>query len=229
VPVEVPTEAPTAEATEPPAAEPTDTPIPPTPTAIPPTPTLAGPPPLEAVNTSSFEAYDWFHIVGEIINEAGYDAEFVEIVATIYDEGGNFVNSDFAFIALDIVPAGGKACFDLGTEANPLYHRYELQVQGYPAEVEPQPTIQLLSHAPSTEYGWFHVKGEVQNTGDRSAEFVEIIGTFYDAAGIVIACDFTFTELDVLAPGQKSPFDMGLELPGDLDHYDLAIQAHFAD
>jgi len=181
------------------------------------------------MNTSSYVVYDYFHIVGEVINDTGYDMEFVKIVATIYDEGGNFLNSDYTYTNLDILPAGRKACFDMGMEANPLYHKYELAVESRRADTESQPEIELLAHTPSTEYDWFHVKGEVQNIGDRSAEFVNIIGTFYDAAGTVIACDYTYTQLDVLAPGQKSPFDMGLELPGALDHYELVIQARFVD
>ena len=58
--------------------------------------------------------------------------------------------------------------------------------------------------------GYYLVVGEVQNTGDRALRFVKITTTFYDSAGVVIATDFTYTMIDRLHPGQKSPFEVTL-------------------
>lgn len=50
--------------------------------------------------------------------------------------------------------------------------------------------------------------GEVQNTGDAPLEYVEIIGTFYDADGAMVWTDSTYLDLETIEPGQSSPFRM---------------------
>ena len=41
-------------------------------------------------------------------------------------------------------------------------------------------------------------------------EYVKIVVTLYDDAGTIVGTDFTYTELDVIPPGDKSPFHPGL-------------------
>lgn len=54
--------------------------------------------------------------------------------------------------------------------------------------------------------GYVHIVGEVVNNTSQNQQFVEVDATYYDASSNVIGTDFTFTELDVLTPGEKSPF-----------------------
>jgi len=58
--------------------------------------------------------------------------------------------------------------------------------------------------------GYYHVVGEVQNNGDGALQFVKITATFYDSAGTVVATSFTYTMIEILHAGQKSPFDVFL-------------------
>jgi len=74
--------------------------------------------------------------------------------------------------------------------------------------------------------GYYHVIGEVQNKGDGALRFVKIIATFYDSAGTVVATSFTFTMIEILHAGQKSPFDLILfdkAQSAKVDHYELTI------
>lgn len=57
------------------------------------------------------------------------------------------------------------------------------------------------------QYGFYHLVGEVQNNLKVTASFVKIVATFYDSSGRVVGTDFTFTMVDVLRPGEKSPFE----------------------
>lgn len=71
--------------------------------------------------------------------------------------------------------------------------------------------VDILSHIGYLDsLGYYHVVGEVQNVGDQAVNYVKIIGTFYNSSHIVIATDFTYTELNVLLAGRKSPFDLFL-------------------
>jgi hypothetical protein len=56
----------------------------------------------------------------------------------------------------------------------------------------------------------YHVVGEVENNGSKTASYVEISGTFYDANGTVVGTSFTFTVPHDIASGAKAPFDLML-------------------
>lgn len=82
-------------------------------------------------------------------------------------------------------------------------------------------TIYLLPHvaaSPSAviqndsnfldEAGYYHVVGEVKNTGDVWLQYVRVAATFKDQAGTVVDTSFTYTLLDRLPSGIASGFDL---------------------
>jgi len=58
------------------------------------------------------------------------------------------------------------------------------------------------------ELDYFNVVGEVENTLGTNVEYVKIVATFYDSSGTVIGTDYTYTDIDILKPNQKSPFTL---------------------
>ena len=71
--------------------------------------------------------------------------------------------------------------------------------------------------------GYMHVVGEVVNNGPQNEQFVEIDATYYNVSNAPIGTDFTFSALDTLSPGEKSPFVLLFDpstYPG-YDHYVL--------
>ncbi|MFN8474866.1 MAG: FxLYD domain-containing protein [Anaerolineae bacterium] len=62
------------------------------------------------------------------------------------------------------------------------------------------------SYVDSIDYR--HVIGEVKNNTSQSRQFVEIIADFFDAQGHLVDNAFTYTSLSVLAPGQKTCFNL---------------------
>ncbi|MGB6680160.1 MAG: FxLYD domain-containing protein [Candidatus Bathyarchaeia archaeon] len=76
--------------------------------------------------------------------------------------------------------------------------------------------------------GYLHVVGEVENTGNKSVRFVQIMGTFYDNQSNIILQDTTFAMLEILPPETRSPFDLFLvssspDIISRIDHYELNI------
>jgi len=63
----------------------------------------------------------------------------------------------------------------------------------------------------------------MNNTGGN-VKFVKIIATFYDAAGSVSGTDFGYTSIDILTPGQKSPFTVLYEATAAHASYRLQVQ-----
>src|SRR5438067_412728 len=73
--------------------------------------------------------------------------------------------------------------------------------------VHATPAIQLLSTA---EYagccGYRYVVGEVQNVGSENAEYVRLNFEYRSSSNQLLATDYTYSRVDKLAPGEKSPF-----------------------
>jgi hypothetical protein len=96
-------------------------------------------------------------------------------------------------------------------------------------------TISILSSSQySTEFGSTYIVGEVRNDLSDVVQFVQIVGRFYDSNGLLIDTDFTYTDLDLLRAGEKSPFRLIISdesVAQRIDNYTLGVNwdAVFAD
>lgn len=88
--------------------------------------------------------------------------------------------------------------------------------------------IQIRSHNSYVDpVGYMHVIGEIENNTFSTAEFVKIIGTFYDDNGNVVGTSSTYTDPSDIYPKQVAPFDLilsGSTIPTDqIEEYKLMI------
>lgn len=91
-------------------------------------------------------------------------------------------------------------------------------------------TLRILSHnSYISSIGSMHIVGEVRNDSPFTAEFVKIIGTFYDNNNNVVGTDFTYTEPYTIGAGNTAPFDLLLtsgsaSIPvGQISSYKLSL------
>jgi hypothetical protein len=93
-------------------------------------------------------------------------------------------------------------------------------------QVQASGLVDILTHSGWLDsIGYYHVSGEVQNSGSEAVHYVEVVATFYNSSNVVVATDFTFSDVDVILPGRKSPFDVLLTdstQAAKVDHYSLA-------
>lgn len=59
--------------------------------------------------------------------------------------------------------------------------------------------------------GYFHVVGEVENTGTRNGEYTKISATFYDESGAVYDTAFSYASREIIPAGEKSPYEVSVE------------------
>jgi hypothetical protein len=65
----------------------------------------------------------------------------------------------------------------------------------------------LSSSSFRDDTGAYHILGEVKNNSPTdSMNYVRIVATLYDKTGKVVGTDFTYSDVDVLRPAEKSPF-----------------------
>jgi len=65
------------------------------------------------------------------------------------------------------------------------------------------------------------VVGEIQNAGSQNTELNKITATFFDLEGAPVATASNYSYLDILEPGQTSPFEIVFPSPPPVDNYKL--------
>jgi hypothetical protein len=166
------------------------------------------------------------YLVGEVLNQTGDSLRFVEVLATFYDGGGQAVGTGSTFAELSIVEPGSTAPFKLTTLDPPEVGDYDLRVD-YETTTQAPIRLEIVGHSAAADgSGWYRVTGEVRNPHDFAVKFPEVVATYYNATHDVIRVEADFGDLDVLEPGQSSPFEVVLtDPPADLHHYALQTEA----
>ncbi len=75
--------------------------------------------------------------------------------------------------------------------------------------------------------GYYHVVGEVLNTGDASLTLIKISGVFKDSGSQVVDTELTYAYADYLPAGQKTPFDLFIsdtQRSAHVASYNLALE-----
>ena len=120
---------------------------------------------------------------------------------------------------------------DYSADTNPIYLTYLPKVQNLLKSISftsDQPTagegVKILSSSEfSDTLGYVHVVGEIMNNTPNPAEFVKVIGTFYDTNNRVVATSFAYTNPPDVSPKDKAPFELivtSASIPlSQIDHY----------
>jgi hypothetical protein len=205
-------------------AVPTDTVVPsPTPSPV----------PAEAAGEVEFQGVTDYvsstgshYLVGEVLNRMGDSLRFIEVLATFYDSAGQVTGTGSTFAELSIVEPGSTAPFKLTTLSAPEIASYDLRVD-YQTTTQAPIRLEITGHSGAADgTGWYRVTGEVRNPHDFAIKFPEIVATYYSATHDVLRVEANFSDLDVLEPGQSSPFEVVLtDPPADLHHYALQAEA----
>lgn len=84
-------------------------------------------------------------------------------------------------------------------------------------------TIRIVSHSQHVSADEVHIAGEVINDGTRNADFIEITARLLDASNRQLGSERAYTLLEIVAPGEKTPFHLVFEPPAGYDHYSLGV------
>ncbi len=100
---------------------------------------------------------------------------------------------------------------------------------GMTTTVKATAQVEILSHTGYIDsLDFYNVVGEVQNVGDQAVKYVRITATFYDSSDAVVDTSFTYSSLDVILAGRKSPFSITLLdtiQSAKVDHYSLSVSS----
>lgn len=205
-----PTASPTATRTLTPTATPTATQTP-----------SATPTSLPALQVLSHRRYvDSFsgllHFVGEMRNNSQSNHGTLRVSIQLR-QGGSPVHTANGFAMLSSIRPGELAPFDVALSPPPPYDSYSITPAGSPTANEPVDDFAILSQRTFSDTArtlW--VAGELRNDLSSNAAFVLIVGTFYDADGLVWNAGQSYSLLARLAPGQRSPFKLAVPYAAEI-------------
>lgn len=73
----------------------------------------------------------------------------------------------------------------------------------------------------------YTVIGEVKNVGVNNLNLVKIVAVFYDKAGKIVDTNFTYTTIEIIKPGEKSPFQITTSHhPNKIEIYTVDISTY---
>jgi hypothetical protein len=197
-------------------------------TPIQPAPSATPEEELEIYGGHVYESRQYLHIIGEVVNPIDECIEYVRIVAMYYDAAGVMVGTDFTYAELDKILPGDRSPFDLSSDKTTFGGEmvgYELQVQARTTSSAPYNGLAVEATNQYLSGDYWHLEGLVTNTGDRDCEYVKIVAGFYDTDDRIVGTNFTYAEMDIVAAGGHSPFDLSAGNLPEWDHYRLWVQA----
>jgi LysM repeat protein len=166
--------------------------------------------------------------LGEVENTSGRAMERVQVQVSLYNEEDKVLATESAFVALAIVPQGGKVPFAIPFATPPAsfakYQAIPLSGEAVTYLGNRYLDLTITEQQGESKGHYFTVEGLVQNTGQANAQTVTILVTTYDAHGRVTG--FRQADLeDALAIGESSPFQVNL-LPfgGTVVTYAVQVQ-----
>jgi len=165
--------------------------------------------------------------LGEVENTSGRALERVQVKVSLQDEEDKVLATESAFVALGIVPQGGKAPFAILFADPPVsfakYQALALSGEAVTYLGDRYLDLTVTEQQGESEGHYFAVEGLIQNTGQADAETATVLVTAYDAHGRVTG--FRQADLEnVPAAGESSPFQVKL-LPFGGTAVTYAVQA----
>ncbi len=209
------TPSPTASALTAAAERKSTTPTPPPPTL----PPDANGPHVEVVKFHSVtNEFVELKFIGEVTNTGDEDAAFVQVALTLTDAQGNVVGTGFTLLeALSIIPPGETVPFVIFVADPPdSWAEEEIQVQAEAADELSRSMaytdfeVSGVTITPD-EFGELRivrVEGIVRNIGIDTAEIIQVTLAAFDSAGDLETVENALTELDQIAPGGTSTFEI---------------------
>jgi hypothetical protein len=165
------------------------------------------------------------HLAGEIRNNTASTQSLLRVTVRLLQ--GSQVVREFQQSALVFSLRPGEAApFDVFMGTPPPFDSYTATPSGQATANAPVDQFTILSQRAYDEAGMRRVVGELRNDLiSDNAGLVQVVATFYDANGKVWRASQTYTLLNVLRPGQRSPFVLAASGAGQIASASFLVRA----
>ena len=185
---------------------------------------------IDVFNVNHFVNGDYVSVIGLIKNNTNSMINGVDLSMILYDADGKITATESVYPSLSMVPPGEIMPFYVSSDAWGNFARYEFVIDTYyETEKELVEGVVLKGHHINVEGYAPMIVGEIENNSLVPVEWVNIAGMVYDTNGILLDVATTYSTLDIIPPGGKSPFKMYMNYGwSGYDHYELIVQAEEA-
>ena len=160
-------------------------------------------------NTNQFESSDWTYVVGEIQNNLDLIISYVDISIILYDANNKILGTESVSPMMTPLYPDDVSPFVVSSDSWGNFDHYEFVINDWYEDYDPETLdLQFLTHSAYSDDYYLNIVGEVINNSDQPAEWVNIVGSIYDENGKLLNASITYTMVDTLAPGQRSPFKL---------------------
>ena len=166
-----------------------------------------------------FDSIGGFHVVGEVQNQGPLVLNPVVLGGTIYTPDGTAqIRSNPCRVYVNYMLPDQKAPFlmdfgvrDMSWMSQGIDHVDFTTIQADSNSSYQYPDLSITSSTLSTDStGVYWVSGKVQNTGNRTATNVRVIGTFFNATNDVVAAGYSVVLTpNLLNPSSSASFKVG--------------------
>ena len=172
------------------------------------------------------DVYSSAYVYGVLRNDTVQPVNLVNIAGTLYDSSGNVVASSTGYSDISVLDPGDTATFRLLFHEAPAYASYQLQTEYDISGEDRNRDVEVTSHQGHVDgIDYYHVTGNVKNTGSSAHKFVKVCVAFYNSSGSLLSTSIGYVALDTLNPGQSSSFDVSInDKEGSLDVDSYTIQ-----
>lgn len=181
-------------------------------------------------HTYFVDSVGYLHVVGEVQNNSDDYLQFIKVNLNIYSLDGSLLDIVTTYTYIDNLPPYTRTCFDALLPEPEGWSYYEFEELDYWTDGSPLPNLTVINDSGSYDptFGWYEIIGQVRNDSYNRVEYVNPIGTLYNAANDVIGCDFTYVNSTHLEPGEISSFEiffLGRDYY-DVTHYRIQVDGN---
>jgi hypothetical protein len=162
-------------------------------------------------------------IIGEVQNNSDQTVTWVNVAAVAYDENGILLDTMNAYVMLDMIPAGDKAPFRMYFNNNwDNIGNYDLFLQASPT-VDSIPDLTVVDYEVSEDDYSTTFSGTVKNNSGVDLSYAQIVASFYDASGQIVAAEWTYLEQESLPANGTGTF--ALTIWDKFEYSEVVFQA----
>ena len=193
-------------------------------------------------NISTFNSDGDLVILGEAKNTGNVPLKNAEVIATLYDNNGNVLDTDtssvwvpleFSFWFDGILYPSEQAPFRILFESPGSWSKYKTSIEYEVAKASDYSDHYrdlLVINDTGREFdgflGNYKVSGEIKNTGYQTCGPVRIVISLYNNEGKIVGFDYLgMTEDEEITPGEIAPFSVEVYSRGTVASYSILVEA----
>ena len=136
---------------------------------------------------------------------------YVSVIGIFHAPNGTTIGAQQEYAFVNILTPDQKSPFDMNsTLLNSMVGNYTIHVAtALATALKPFAGLKISGNSSGIlPSGNYYVDGQVENLGNSTAQNLEIVGTFYNSAGKILAADIVPLTPSFLGPGQNESFNM---------------------